>query len=212
MQESFQPAKTFPELRTRLRNYDDSRKARCEERTGHGHIAMQAVRKKKGVSSSDCYVCGQKGHMARDSKSKSDSGQSKWSNEASGSGAKRRGCLKCGQPGHFARDCKQGRTGFFSCSAATSLKGDALIRDTECKDHVVRDRAFFSSFESWTEETTVDNSNGTLSRIEGKGSGEVDIRDCHDAVRSYSFHNVLFVPSYSVNLMSGQLRGWNRYS
>ena len=28
-------------------NYDDSRKARSGESTGHGHIAMQAVRKKK---------------------------------------------------------------------------------------------------------------------------------------------------------------------
>ena len=83
VQESFQPAKTFPVLRTRLRNYDDSRKARCGERTGHCHTAMQAVRKKKGVSSSGCYVCGQKGHMARDFKSKYDSGQS----SAGGSGS-----------------------------------------------------------------------------------------------------------------------------
>ena len=30
----------------------------------------------------------------------------------------------------------------------------------------------------------------------------MEIRDCHDAVRSYTFHNVLFVPSYSVNSMS----------
>ena len=66
VQESFQPAKTFPELSTRLRNYDGSRKARCEERTGHEIIPMQAVRKKKGVSSSICYVCGQKDHMAMD--------------------------------------------------------------------------------------------------------------------------------------------------
>ena len=43
--------------------------------------------------------------------------------------------------------------------------------------------------------------NGTLSRIECKGSVEVGIRDCHDAVRSYTFHNVLFVPSYNMNLM-----------
>ena len=206
VQESFQSAKTFPELRTRLKNYDDSRKARCGERTGHGHIPMQAVRKKKRVSSSGCYVCGQKGHMARDCKSKSDSGQSSArgneSNEASGSAAKKQGCFKCGQPGHFARECMQGRTVFFSCCAATSMKGDDLIADTGCTDNVVRDRTVFSSFESWNEGTTAENTNGTLSRTEGKGSVEVEIRDCHDAVRSYTFHNLLFVPSYSVNLMS----------
>ena len=48
----------------------------------------------------------------------------------------------------------------------------------------------------------MENPNGTLSRIEGKGSVEVKIRDCHDAVKRYTFHNVLLVPSYSVNLAS----------
>ena len=71
------------------------------------------------------------------------------------------------------------------------MKGDDLIVVT-----------VFSSYESWNEGTTVENPNGTLSRIEGKGSVEVEISDCHDAVRSYTFHNLLFVPSYSVNLMS----------
>ena len=49
----------------------------------------------------------------------------------------------------------------------------------------------------------MENPNGTLSRIESKESVEMEIRDCHDAVRSYFFRNVLFVPSYSLNLMSG---------
>ena len=55
-------------------------KARCEGRTVHGRIAMQTLRKKKGV-------CGLKGHVARDCKSKKESGQSSacgsGSNEAS---------------------------------------------------------------------------------------------------------------------------------
>ena len=206
LQESFQPAKAFPELTTRLRYYDDSRRPRCGERTGHGHTAMQVVRKKKGGSNSGCYVCGQKGHMKRDCKSKDDSRQSSargsGSNKASGPGAKKQRCFKCGQPGHFARECKQGTTGFFSCCVATTMKGDDLIVETGCTDHVVRDRAVFSSFESWNEWTTVENPNSTLSRIEGKGSVEVEIRDCHDALRRYTFHNVLLVPSYSVNLAS----------
>ena len=45
LQESFQSTKTFPELRMRSMNYYDSRKARCEKKTGHGHIAAQLVRK-----------------------------------------------------------------------------------------------------------------------------------------------------------------------
>ena len=52
LQESFQLANTFPEQRTRVKNYAASRKARC----GHGNTAMQDARRKKGVSRSGCYV------------------------------------------------------------------------------------------------------------------------------------------------------------
>ena len=68
---------------------------------------MQAVRKKKGVSSSGCYVCGQKGYMAKDCRSITDSGQptarGNGSSEASGPGVKKQRCFKWGQPGDFAR-------------------------------------------------------------------------------------------------------------
>ena len=102
VQESFQPAKTFPERRTRLRSYADSRNARCGESTGHGHIVMQAVRKKKRVSSSGCSVCGQKLFSWLGTANPKDSGQSSArgsvSNDASGPGAKKQRCFKCGEP------------------------------------------------------------------------------------------------------------------
>ena len=66
----------------------------------------------------------------------------------------------------------------------------------------MRDKAVFSSFENWNEGTTVENPNGLLSKIERKFSVEVEIMVCHNAVRSYTSHNKLFVPSCNVNLMS----------
>ena len=64
------------------------------------------------------------------------------------------------------------------------MKGDDLIVYKGCTDYVERDRAVFSSFESWNESTTVEKQNGTLLKIEGTGSVEVEIMDCHDGVRS----------------------------
>ena len=73
---------------------------------------------------------------------------------------------------------------------------------TGCNDYAVRDRPVFSSFKSWSEGTTVENPSGPLSWIEGKGSVGVEIRDCHDAAKRYTFHKVLLLPTNSVNLMS----------
>ena len=42
------------------------------------------------------------------------------------------------------------------------MKGYDLIVDTGCTDHVVRDRAVFSSFESWNEGTTMKKPSCTL--------------------------------------------------
>ena len=48
----------------------------------------------------------------------------------------------------------------------------------------------------------MEHPNGTLSRIESKESVEVEIKDCHDVARIYTFHDVQFAPSYGVVLMS----------
>ena len=161
-------------------NYNDLRKARYGERTGLGHLAKQAVRKKKGVLSG-CYVCGQKGRMARESKSRSDSGHSSAGNgsdEASGPGAKKQGCFKHGQPEHFARECKQGGRGSSVAVPQYPQCGRESTVDTGCTDHMVRDRTVFCVFESWSEGKTLQNPNGMLSRIEGRGSMEVEFSNC----------------------------------
>ena len=56
----FNPAKIFSGLRMRLMSYDDPNKAQWGKKSDHYCLAMQAVRKKKEVSSSGCYVSGQK--------------------------------------------------------------------------------------------------------------------------------------------------------
>ena len=187
-QESSQPAKTFPELRTCLRNYDDSKKAQCGERTGYDLIAMQAARKKKGVQVVDA-MCALRRFIWRRTANPQVTAdnpvlEAVGSNEAIGPGAKKQECFKCGQHGLYARESEQGKTVFFSCCAATLMKGDDLIVDKGCTDYVERDKAVFSSFESWNEATTVEKQNGTLLKIEGKGSVEVEIMVCHDGARS----------------------------
>ena len=64
------------------------------------------------------------------------------------------------------------------------MKGDDLIAHMECTDHMVRDRAVFSSSESWNEGISVENPNDTPLRIEGKGSVEIVIIDCQVTARS----------------------------
>ena len=157
-QESFRPAKKFPEQSTRFRNYDDSREAGCRERTGHGHIDMQAEGK-KGVSGSRCYVCRQQRHRARKGKPKKDSGQSSargsGSNEASWPEAKKTRVLQ-------VWDIMQGSACRGGQSVTASMKGDEFIIDKCGTDHMLRYRAVFSSFESWNERKTVENPKGTL--------------------------------------------------
>ena len=85
VQESFQPATTFQELRKRLRNFEDTKRVRQEEQQTGNHVAMHGLRKgnsrdakkggaghraqtKKGIDHITCYRCKKKGHYQRDCK------------------------------------------------------------------------------------------------------------------------------------------------
>ena len=121
VQESFQPAKAFPQLRTRFHKEgsiwrEDWTWSRCHASCGE---------KERSVKEWMLCVLSEN-HMARECKSTSDSGQSStWIsglNEAIGPAAKMQKCFKCGQPAHFASESKQRRTGFFSV-APLQLQG-----------------------------------------------------------------------------------------
>ena len=74
VQESFQPATTFQELRTRLRNFENAKRVKHEEQQPGNHVAMHGLRKgnsrdakkggtghkplsKKGIEHIMCYRC-----------------------------------------------------------------------------------------------------------------------------------------------------------
>ena len=67
VQESFNPASTFTELRTRLQNYEDSRKQRKQPKVDSSLAMHTGNSGSKKIPSQPivCYVCGNPGHFAK---------------------------------------------------------------------------------------------------------------------------------------------------
>ena len=191
VQESFQPASSFPELRTRLRNYHDSRNARQED-TDSGHYAMPTVRNKK-LNRGACFVCGRRGHISKECRSRSNVDKS-----SRGVGGSSKGnCFNCGKEGHFARDCQLAKAGsdpktnFFTCCASELHNKDSFIVDSGCTDHVVNNKDYFVSMEAHTDGVTVKNPNGSDSAVIARGTVDVELQDTKGMLRPYRFNNIL---------------------
>ena len=67
---------------------------------------------------------------------------------------------------------------------------------------MVHDRSLFTKFEATNTGESGVNPNGSLADMKGEGTVEALIANVKGIERMYEFHDVLFVPSYNVNLMS----------
>ena len=171
IQESFNPATNFTELRKRLQNFHESTAQR--HKGPSGSVAPAAKRDfKKGPKKGNCFVCGICGHSAKDCRRKETTK-----------------CSKCGEKGHLDRACKRQRDGGKHeavamgptlaspdeeyWAALTQWKTAGVLVDSGCTDHIV---AYIDAFLDFvTIQSVVKNPNGEASSVVGRGCVRVSI-------------------------------------
>ena len=206
VQESFNPAATFTELRTRLQNYEDSRAQRKQDEENNAKLALHSAphsptregRKNSSTQSKLCYVCGNPGHFV-----------SKCYKRATAT------CSICKKKGHLAKACKNAKerpqrkdgseplSSYSSCfvNPLSDEKANHIIIDTGCTDHIVYQREVFENLHPCNEKNVRDPK-GSLSAVEGIGDVPITVQLKNEKKTKLCLRDVLYVPSYKVNLLS----------
>ena len=199
IQESFNPATNFTELRKRLQNFHESTAQRHMEQSGSVALAVKHGFK-KGPKKRNCFVCGIPGQFAKDCRRK-ETAQ----------------CSKCGKKSHLDRTCRRQRDGSKHESVAMSLtlaspdeenwaalihwKTAGLLLDSSCTYHIVTNIDAFLDFVPI--QSVVRNSNGEYSRVVGRGCARISIPSNKGEIQcELKIKNFLCVPEYSSNLLS----------
>ncbi|XP_046841830.1 uncharacterized protein LOC124435942 [Xenia sp. Carnegie-2017] len=206
VQESFNPAANFSELRTRLQSYEDSRIQRNQGEdsaiamhSGNSSGKNKAPIKQKGT----CYVCGLPGHFAKQCSKRSSAF-----------------CSKCKKKGHLSRACRsqskieepstRGPNSFSSYSqcmnSGTGINSDSrrlnyIIIDTGCTDHIITKKELFNNLKPCNTKNFKDPK-GKLTPIEGIGDVPVKLLLKNGEEVEMVVQNILYGPNYEVNLLS----------
>ena len=206
VQESFNPAGSFVELRTRLMNFEESRIQREFVDDLVSHVARTS-KKAKSKHKSSCkynsaprsssghltrYCCGMKDHMK------------------SGCYKRRKvECTFCKQKSHLVQACFKKTPGTKPGCLTSSLKLDRtsseaterdLVVDSGSTDHIVVNKYWFTSIGEI--DTTVTNPDGGNIKVLGLGEVEVLAKDVTGRTKTLILEKTLYVQKYRTNVIS----------
>ena len=202
VQESFNPAANFTELRTRLQNYDDSRlqRSQAEEDSATAmHSGNTSGNKGPSKPKGDCFVCGYPGHFAKQCSKRSSAF-----------------CSKCKKRGHLPKACRSSSksttkpnsfSSYSQCmnsgteASSGTGKPNHLIIDTGCTDHIVTQKELFENLQPCSIRNVKDPKDN-LTPVEGVGDVPVKLHLKDGKEEEMILRNVLYVPTYEVNLLS----------
>ena len=172
VQESFNSAANFTELRSRLTNFEDSRKQRNAGDEQHQHVAVLSmgkfqnsksksfsiVNRNKAESSKklSCYCCGKAGHVAKNGflREKAECGK--------------KGLLDVACRSQLSGKCSvhkrdaQSLHSVYLCSGTNVVSKEKVLIDSGCADHILTERNLFQSFRQMG--SKVKNPDGSFAR------------------------------------------------
>ena len=152
VQESFNPAENFTELRKRLQNFDDSRLQRnqTEEKNAIAMHSGNTSGRNKGPSKpkGDCFVCGNPGHFAKQCSKRS----SAYCRKCKKKGHLPKACRSSGKPDKFLKESNP-FSSYSKCmnsgnqTSSGTAKPNHLIIDTGCTDHIITQKELFENLQ-----------------------------------------------------------------
>ena len=116
-------------------------------------------------------------------------------------------CSICKAKGHLASASKhqpktlhKGLASSLNADSSIEVSKTDLVVDSGSTDHMMIDKTWFKNYQKL--ETTVNNSDGGKTKVEGIGDVDVEAGDTKGVLNKLTFEKVLHVPEYKTNLNS----------